>query len=481
MAPQFLEDVLALLGPIASGGWLAPRCTNLALQFVTSALDEKEPYKALKPHIDGLLLHVVLPMLAFSDDDAQLWEDDPAEFVRKVRRPSRAACFVCARNSHLGLLPPGTRGLDPMPTAPHAQPQRHQGYDILEDMYAPRTAAQNLLLVVAQKKRKAHLQPFMTAVASTLSAHDTASREAAAAGRPGAVPPAVARAMDGALLAVGTCADVLKNKSPYREQVEAMLTTFVAPCFDSPHGHLRAKASWVAREFCDFTFSSGNGKSGAGPQFCGLFERVMRSLCDPELPVRVDAVVALRSFVEELADLEILKPLLPSLLNSVFALMSEIDNEDLVFTLESIVEKFGDEIAPYAANLAVQLAEAFWKYTKATEGDDDEDDSDTGAWHALSANAREHSFNVCAIIASRCHSLAHRPLPCCPRSRHGRVWLHPHPERASGLRLNPDGAAARSAGRAVAHHVRDDVDAWPGRVRGGHGHGLLLHLLHDAD
>lgn len=55
------------------------------LQFVTAALEEKEPYKALKPHIDGLLLHVVLPMMAFNDDDAQLWEEDPAEFVRKVR------------------------------------------------------------------------------------------------------------------------------------------------------------------------------------------------------------------------------------------------------------------------------------------------------------------------------------------------------------------------------------------------------------
>lgn len=81
--------MLALLGPLASGGWLAPRCTNLALQFVTAALEEKEPYKALKPHVNGLLLHVALPMLAFNDDDAELWADDPAEFVRKVRHPQR--------------------------------------------------------------------------------------------------------------------------------------------------------------------------------------------------------------------------------------------------------------------------------------------------------------------------------------------------------------------------------------------------------
>lgn len=266
------------------------------------------------------------------------------------------------------------------PTQPkHHQttPPRAQGYDILEDMYSPRTAAQNLMLIIAQKKRKAHLEPLMAAVAAALSAYATAAREAEAAGHPGAVPLGVARAMDGALLAVGTCADVLKTKSPYREQVEAMLLTFVAPCFQSPHGHLRAKACWVANEFCDFTYS-GCETSGAGPQFCGLFECVMRALGDAELPVRVDAVVALRAFVEELADLDILKPLLPGLLDSVFGLMAEIDNEDLVFTLEGIVEKFGDEIAPYAANLATQLAGAFWKYTQATEDDGEDDDADTG-------------------------------------------------------------------------------------------------------
>jgi hypothetical protein len=250
-------------------------------------------------------------------------------------------------------------------------------------MYSPRTAAQNLLLVISQKKRKAHLPALMAHIAAALSAHDAAAREAAAAGQPGRVPPKVARTMDGALLAIGTCADALKSKAPYRDNVEAMLTQFVAPCFDSAYGHLRAKACWVSKEFCDFAgFSGGEGESGRGPQFCGLFERVMRALSDAELPVRVDAVVALRSFVEELADLDVLRPVLPSLLDAVFALMAEVDNEDLVFTLEGIVEKFGDGIAPYATGLARSLAAAFWKYVSATEGDGDDDDADTGAYFA---------------------------------------------------------------------------------------------------
>lgn len=43
-----------------------------------------------------------------------------------------------------------------------------------------------------------------------------------------------------------------------------------------------------------------------------------------ELPVRVDAVMALRSFVEELADVEPLKPVLAQLMDSIFKLMNEV-------------------------------------------------------------------------------------------------------------------------------------------------------------
>jgi hypothetical protein len=35
--------------------------------------------------------------------------------------------------------------------------------------------------------------------------------------------------------------------------------------------------------------------------------------------------------------------------------MSEVENEDLVFTLETIVDKFGEEMAPYALGLCQSL------------------------------------------------------------------------------------------------------------------------------
>jgi|TARA_B100001142_G_scaffold315317_1_gene353772 importin-7 len=89
--------------------------------------------------------------------------------------------------------------------------------------------------------------------------------------------------------------------------------------------------------------------------------------------VKVDATTALGSFVEAAEDIEQLKPILPQLLDEFFKLMNEVESEDLVFTLETIVEKFGEDIAPYALGLAQNLAAAFWKLTNSQDDKDDDD------------------------------------------------------------------------------------------------------------
>lgn len=52
--------------------------------------------------------------------------------------------------------------------------------------------------------------------------------------------------------------------------------------------------------------------------------QVVGLLSDPELPVRVDAVVSLRQFIDHAEDIEPLKPLLPTLLNAIFQLMGQV-------------------------------------------------------------------------------------------------------------------------------------------------------------
>lgn len=41
-------------------------------------------YNKVKEHWDGILHNVAFPVMCFSNEDAQLWEEDPHEYIRKV-------------------------------------------------------------------------------------------------------------------------------------------------------------------------------------------------------------------------------------------------------------------------------------------------------------------------------------------------------------------------------------------------------------
>ncbi|KAG8484415.1 hypothetical protein CXB51_022818 [Gossypium anomalum] len=312
-AGKILECHLNLLGVIRVGGYLPDRVTNLILQYLSSSISKNSMYTLLQPQIDVLLFEIVFPLMCFNDNDQKLWEEDPHEYVRK-------------------------------------------GYDIIEDLYSPRTASMDFVSELVRKRGKENLQKFIQFIVEIFKRYDEAPVE---------YKPY--RQKDGALLAVGALCDKLKQTEPYKSELEHMLMQHVFPEFRSPVGHLRAKAAWVAGQYAHINFSDQNN-------FRQALHSVVSGLRDPELPVRVDSVFALRSFVEACRDLSEIRPILPQLLDEIFKLMNEVENEDLVFTLETIVDKFGEEMAPFALGLCQNLAAAFWRCMNTSEADDEADD-----------------------------------------------------------------------------------------------------------
>ncbi|KAK8364937.1 hypothetical protein V6Z11_A02G017800 [Gossypium hirsutum] len=312
-AGKILECHLNLLGVIRVGGYLPDRVTNLILQYLSNSISKNSMYTLLQPQLDVLLFEIVFPLMCFNDNDQKLWEEDPHEYVRK-------------------------------------------GYDIIEDLYSPRTASMDFVSELVRKRGKENLQKFIQFIVEIFKRYDEAPLE---------YKPY--RQKDGALLAVGALCDKLKQTEPYKSELEHMLMQHVFPEFRSPVGHLRAKAAWVAGQYAHVNFSDKNN-------FLQALHSVVSGLRDPELPVRVDSVFALRSFVEACKDLNDIRPILPQLLDEIFKLMNEVENEDLVFTLETIVDKFGEEMAPYALGLCQNLAAAFWRCMNTTEADDEADD-----------------------------------------------------------------------------------------------------------
>ncbi|XVF29330.1 hypothetical protein REPUB_Repub15cG0111400 [Reevesia pubescens] len=312
-AGKILECHLNLLGVIRVGGYLPDRVTNLILQYLSSSISKNSMYTLLQPQLDVLLFEIVFPLMCFNDNDQKLWEEDPHEYVRK-------------------------------------------GYDIIEDLYSPRTASMDFVSELVRKRGKENLQKFIQFIVEIFKRYDEAP-----------VEHKPYRQKDGALLAVGALCDKLKQTEPYKSELEHMLMQHVFPEFRSPVGHLRAKAAWVAGQYAHINFSDQNN-------FRQALHSVVSGLRDPELPVRVDSVFALRSFVEACRDLNEIRPILPQLLDEIFKLMNEVENEDLVFTLETIVDKFGEEMAPYALGLCQNLAAAFCRCMNTAEADDEADD-----------------------------------------------------------------------------------------------------------
>jgi hypothetical protein len=330
--------------------WVSPRALNLALKYVTLAVKLAAPWKALKPYASALVWAVALPAAAFDDADDELWQSDPAEFVRRSN-------------------------------------------DIMVEMYSPRAAAVNFCVELCRQRPATALSATMEAIGSALRQlmeHQGAERSCPATMRH------VERRADGALLLAGSLADTLKRKPGYAAQIEPLLRNVVLPLFASPRGHLRARACWVAGQFADAQLSqdaaspsspdaaaaasssssSTSGaspalKRGTGPVFDALFDAVIASLGDAELPVRIDAAVALRALVEAAAADDNtpgsasartnarVNEALPSLLRTLLQLMSQVDNEDLVTALEALVERAGPGVAPFAAELTRELVAAF--------------------------------------------------------------------------------------------------------------------------
>ena len=88
---------------------------------------------------------------------------------------------------------------------------------------------------------------------------------------------------------IGTMADILLKKKIYKEQMEQFLVAIVFPEFNSPHGHLRARACWMLHYFADVKYKNPTILDQS-------FKLTIASLLkkDEEVPVKVEAAIALQ-------------------------------------------------------------------------------------------------------------------------------------------------------------------------------------------
>ena len=90
-----------------------------------------------------------------------------------------------------------------------------------------------------------------------------------------------------------------------------------------------------------------------------MLDQLYQNLSHNDLPVRVNAAVALIKLLYHETAIEFIRPGLSEVIKIYLKLIDDIDYDELIESLRKIVDVFESEIGPYALELCTKLGEAY--------------------------------------------------------------------------------------------------------------------------
>jgi hypothetical protein len=154
---------------------------------------------------------------------------------------------------------------------------------------------------------------------------------------------------------IGSLASViLGKKSPIADQVEYFFVRHVFPEFRSPHGFLRARACDTLEKFEQLDFKDPNN-------LMVIYRNILESMTDPELPVRVEAALALQPLIRHDVIRTSMQQNIPQIMQQLLKLANEVDVDALANVMEDFVEVFSAELTPFAVALSEQLRDTYMR------------------------------------------------------------------------------------------------------------------------
>ncbi|KAF2084997.1 ARM repeat-containing protein [Saccharata proteae CBS 121410] len=316
-APQILVGYLQQIEKwVQKTTWLSKACLSYTLAFLDECVRPKSMWNHLKPHMENLISHLIFPVLCQSDDDIELFETDPQEYL-------------------------------------------HRKLNFYEEVSSPDVSATNFLVTMTKARRK---QTFVVLnfINGIVNAYESAPDD-----------QKNPREKEGALRMIGTLAPViLGKKSPIADQVEYFFVRHVFPEFRSPHGFLRARACDTLEKFEQLDFKDQNN-------LIIIYRNILESMADPALPVRVEAALALQPLIRHEVIRTSMQQNIPQVMQQLLKLANEVDVDALANVMEDFVEVFANELTPFAVALSEQLRDTYLRIVREllerNQGKDDDD------------------------------------------------------------------------------------------------------------
>jgi hypothetical protein len=147
-----------------------------------------------------------------------------------------------------------------------------------------------------------------------------------------------------------------KKKSPVKGQIDQMLHTYVYPELSE---ETISKTPFLTARACDtlamfmYIYKDTNVLQDIFAGVINCFQK------EDQLPIRLTAVDALRTLVDNDAVAEHIAPQVPQLMGTLIEMTKTFESDTVTSVMESFVEKFASSLEPYANDLAARLSEQF--------------------------------------------------------------------------------------------------------------------------
>ncbi|KAI9726215.1 MAG: hypothetical protein M1828_001889 [Chrysothrix sp. TS-e1954] len=317
-APEILKIYLQQIEKwVASTTWLTRTVLSHTLTYLDECIKPKTMWNHLQPHVENLIAHFLFPVLCLSDEDLELFDNEPSEYLNRK-------------------------------------------LNFYEQVSAPDVAGMSFLVSLT-KHRKHQTFVALEFVNEVVNRYESASE---ADKRP--------REKEGALKMIGTLASViLGKKSPIADKVEYFFVRHVFPEFRSPHGYLRARACETLEKFEQLEFKDPNN-------LLLVYRNILESMADSELPVRVEAALALQPLIRHEPIRESMKENIPQIMQQLLKLANEVDVDALANVMEDFVEVFATELTPFAVALTEQLRDTYLRIVREVLERTDNNEEDDG-------------------------------------------------------------------------------------------------------
>ncbi|CAI2372071.1 unnamed protein product [Moneuplotes crassus] len=288
--------------------FISPDLLGYAIKVCTQSLKIPNTKDYLLPKSKEIIENYMIPMVQVTNKDIEDFYDNPVDFIRKMK-------------------------------------------DVTETFYSCRYSAIEFILVVLSlgetpDQGNETLDQFIQYIVDHLDQSSTDNEEAF-------------KSRDGFLFILEQFHLFFRGKLDYFPKVEEIIQKFAFPDLKSENGLVKFRACKLYEQLSMCVQDLEHSKAAS--------EIIFELLKDNDIAVRIAASGALQKMIGKSSLKPIFAPQLGIILETFLEIMNDFENEELVNSLDRIVEIYADSIGPFAIQICEKVSESYWRMLEIDE------------------------------------------------------------------------------------------------------------------